>query len=76
MACINPDGTLTAVARAVLAAAEAPATAPAIAAAAALPLYRVRASLRELGRARLVACTSETWQRTEAGSEALALDAC
>ncbi len=49
MPCLNPDGTLTPTARALLTALEAAATAaPALAAHTGLPLWRVRASLREL----------------------------
>ncbi len=49
MPCLNPDGSLTRVARAVLTALETEArAAPAVAMASGLPLWRVRASLREL----------------------------
>lgn len=54
MACINPDGTLTPSAAAVLKAAEAPITPAEIARQVGLPLYRVRSSLRELVEAGLL----------------------
>lgn len=55
MACINPDGSLTPSALAVLRALETPATPAEIAQRAALPLFRVRGSLRELVEAGLLA---------------------
>lgn len=54
MACINPDGTLTPSAQAVLKAAETPCSPAEIAKAANLPLFRVRSSLRELVEAGLL----------------------
>jgi hypothetical protein len=48
VACVAPDGTLTASGRAILKAAERPASAAEVAAATGLPLYRVRGALREL----------------------------
>ncbi len=49
MPCLNPDGTLTETARALLAALETAAgAAPALAAQTGMPLWRVRSSLREL----------------------------
>lgn len=73
MACINPDGTLTAVAAQVLTLLQVPHHPDALAAAAGLPLYRVRATLRETGRAGLIAETPAGWRLTEAGHEALEL---
>ena len=55
MACINPDGTLTRIARAVLTALNPPKSAEQVAIVSGVPLYRVRASLRETAAAGLVA---------------------
>jgi DNA-binding IclR family transcriptional regulator len=74
MACLNPDGTLTAVARRVLTALEPPAADQEVAQRADLPLYRVRASLREMGTAKLVATDGDSFRITEIGLEALELD--
>lgn len=58
MPCLNPDGTLTRVARDLLTALEpAPVSAPVLASATGLPLWRVRASLRELAGQELVAAS-------------------
>ncbi|MCK6443096.1 hypothetical protein [Elstera cyanobacteriorum] len=58
MPCLNPDGTLTRVARDLLTALEpAPVPAPVLASATGLPLWRVRASLRELAGQDLVAAS-------------------
>ena len=78
MACINPDGTLTEVAKRSLTLLAVPHTAAGLAEAASLPLWRVRATLRETGRAKLVACldpdaADPSWQLTELGVEALEL---
>lgn len=56
MPCLNPDGTLTRVARALLTVLErGQADAPGLSAGTGLPLWRVRASLRELAGQDLVA---------------------
>lgn len=78
MACINPDGTLTEVARRSLTLLAVPHTAAQLAEAAGLPVWRVRATLRETGRAKLIACLDPeaddpAWQLTELGVEALEL---
>ena len=78
MACINPDGTLTEVAKRSLTLLAVPHTAAQLADAAGLPLWRVRATLRETGRAKLIACLDPdaddpSWQLTELGVEALEL---
>lgn len=77
MACINPDGTLTAIARAVLGTLEGATkgiTPDALAHGTGLPLYRARASLRELGAAELVAESGGDWRITALGREALTID--
>ncbi len=75
MACINPDGTLSVVARNLLLLLETPHTAEASARALGLPLFRIRATVRELSRAGLIDRTAETLSRTDLGGEALILDA-
>ncbi|PWH19351.1 MAG: hypothetical protein DDG59_03360 [Anaerolineae bacterium] len=67
MACINPDGTLTPTALQVLKAAEQPKTAAELAQAVALPLYRVRSSLRELVGSGFLKEEGERFVLTEAG---------
>lgn len=78
MACINPDGTLTEVARRSLTLLAQPHTVAELSAAAGLPVWRVRATLRETGRAWLVErldpdATDPVWRLTELGEEALEL---
>jgi hypothetical protein len=92
MPCLNPDGTLTRFAHAVLSRLDAgPAGAAAIASASALPLYRIRATIRETAAAGLIepglgsASTlpimekedddSRPWALTPLGREALELGA-
>jgi len=67
MACINPDGTLTPTALQVLKAAEQPKTAAELAQMLALPLYRVRSSLRELVGGGFLKEEAEQYVLTEAG---------
>ncbi|MBE3558194.1 MAG: hypothetical protein IMW89_03095 [Ktedonobacteraceae bacterium] len=67
MACVNADGTVTASARSILAAAQRAASAAEISTAAGLPLYRVRSSLRELVRAGLLRAEGERYILTEDG---------
>jgi predicted methyltransferase len=69
MACINPDGTLTPTAQAVIAALYTPTSAMDIGQTAGLPIYRVRATLRELGEAGLVGEKDGVFQLTETGKE-------
>ncbi len=59
MACINPDGTLTKIARAVLTALNPPKSPYQVSVAAGLPLYRVRATLRETAAAGLIITTAD-----------------
>lgn len=87
MACINPDGTLTMIAASVLGTlgARGPMVAADLARESGVPLYRVRATIRETGRALLIAPAdggaAETadgttvWQLTDLGQEALELGA-
>lgn len=70
MACVNPDGSLTPIAIQVLrgiASQHAGATADAIARAAGVPVYRARASLRELHHAGLVEDEGTSHRITDAG---------
>jgi DNA-binding IclR family transcriptional regulator len=75
MPCVNPDGTLTPVAVQVLrglASLHAPVAMDAIAQAAGLPVYRARASLRELQNAGLVELDGIAHRITDAGRARLA----
>jgi hypothetical protein len=81
VACINPDGSLSVVAKAVLSRLATPMTVPALAEATGLPVYRIRATIRETGRARLIAAAADDadsrdgpWLLTDLGQEALTLD--
>lgn len=67
MACVEPDGTLSTVAREVLEALADGLDAPAIAARLGRPLFRVRASLRELTEAGLVTATADGHALTDDG---------
>ena len=83
MACINPDGSLSVVAKAVLGRLDGrPARVPDLAREAGVPLYRARATVRETGRAGLIAPAGADadpregpFVLTELGREALTLDA-
>ena len=72
MACINSDGTLSSTAQSVLQACQAPATLNQIARMTDLPVYRVRASLRELIEAGLLVESPQGFQVTPAGKDKLA----
>jgi DNA-binding IclR family transcriptional regulator len=67
MACVNPDGTVTPSAKAILAALQKDAAPEQIAAEASLPLFRVRSALRELAEAGLVAPVEARYSLTEEG---------
>lgn len=68
MACVNADGTLTAVAERVLRALLDDVLTPEeIARATEIPLYRARASLRELAAAGYLAEDAGGWRLTDAG---------
>lgn len=71
MGCVNPDGTVSTAARAVLQAMQDGATAADAASAAGLPLFRVRASLRELVDGALVTVEGDLYTLTERGRDAL-----
>lgn len=67
MACVNPDGTVTPSAVAILTALRSADTAELIAPLANLPLFRVRSALRELVAAGLVGVVDGRHSLTEAG---------
>ena len=67
MACVNPDGTVTPSAIAVLMALRTADTAELVAPLADLPLFRVRSALRELVAAGLVAEDDGRYRLTAAG---------
>lgn len=74
MACLNPDGTLTAIARTVLGAVEGGiGEEEALAQAAGIPLWRLRASLREIGAVGLITAQGGGHMLTDKGREVLAL---
>jgi len=67
MACVNPDGTITASATAILTALRSATTAEQVASLTGLPLFRVRSALRELLGAGLVVMEDGAYRLTEAG---------
>lgn len=67
MACVNADGSVTPTARALLRSLESPLGPEAIAAKIGAPLFRVRASLRELQAAGFVAESGGLFRTTDAG---------
>ena len=67
MACVNPDGTVTPSAIAILTALRSADTAELIAPLAGLPLFRVRSALRELVTAGLVEAVDGHHRLTDAG---------
>jgi len=67
LACVNPDGTVTPSAIAVLTALRTADTAEQVAPLADLPLFRVRSAIRELVAAGLVAVDDGRYRLTDAG---------
>jgi len=67
MACVNADGSITPTAQALLRSLESPLGPEAIAAKIGAPLFRVRASLRELQAAGFVAESEGLFRATDAG---------
>ena len=66
MACVNPDGTITASATAMLDAMKSPGTPEQIAQQTGLPLFRVRSGLRELVEAGIASeCDGKYQARAE-----------
>lgn len=68
MACINPDGTLTASAQMMLSALRTPATPVELAQQTERPLFRVRSTLRELAEAGLVEESEGRYRLTAEGA--------
>lgn len=69
MPCIQSDGTLTSWAEAMLAALESPQDVRELAGSLGLPVFRVRASLRELSQADLVESVEGGFGLTDHGRE-------
>lgn len=73
MACVNADGSLTPIAQKVLGALEQPATVTEINQRSGVPLYRVRASVRELAQLGMLEEKNELFCITEKGQIHLAI---
>ena len=71
MACVNADGSLTPIAQKVLSALEPPATVIEINLRAGIPLYRVRASVRELADLGMLEEVCEIFYITDKGKKHL-----
>ncbi|MCE5249029.1 hypothetical protein LLG96_02290 [bacterium] len=67
MACVNPDGTLSGTAKALLGILDKPLTPEEISAKMGAPLFKVRSSLREMAGAGFVAESNGAYTVTEAG---------
>lgn len=72
MACVNPDGSLSASARAMLEQLAQPMTAEQVAAESPEPLFKVRANLRDMVEAGLVEKTEEQYRTSELGRQKVA----
>jgi predicted transcriptional regulator len=68
MACVNDDGSITPTAKALLKSLDSPLGPEAIAAKIGAPLFRVRASLRELQAAGFVAEADGLYRATDQGA--------
>ena len=71
MACINPDGSLSTVAMLMLDFLMEPHTEQEIVERAAQPIYRIRASLRELADSEMVELVGNQWSITAKGTDTL-----
>jgi len=69
MACINPDGTLTPSAKAILSAVSSPASLEEVAKSTGLPLFRIRSSIREMLEAGLAEEKEGKYAATKLGQE-------
>lgn len=67
MACVNPDGSVTASAKLMLDLLREPRTAEDAAAQAGMPLFKVRSSLREMVESGLVEMVGDQYRSTESG---------
>ena len=72
MACVNADGTLTPIAQKVLSALEPPATISEINQRSEIPVYRVRASVRELADLGMLEVVNGLFYITKKGKTQLA----
>ncbi len=72
MACIGPQGELTESARKMLTALESPSSPEDVASRTSLPLFRVRAGLRELAEGELVTMINSLYTPTDRGRSLLA----
>jgi len=69
MACVNPDGTLTPSAKAMLFALSSPLALEEVATSTGLPLFRIRSSIREMLEAGLVEKEEGKYAATKLGRE-------
>lgn len=69
MACVNPDGTLTPSAKAMLSALSSPVALEEVAKSTGLPLFRIRSSIREMLEAGLVEKEEGKYAATRLGRE-------
>jgi predicted transcriptional regulator len=69
MACINPDGTLTSSAKAILSALSSSITLEEVAKSVGLPLFRIRSSIREMLEAGLVEEKEKGYGTTKLGRQ-------
>ena len=71
MACINPDGTITQSARAVLQSLQLARSPQELSASLGFPLFKIRSSLREMEEAGLIKKSGEQYIITDLGRELL-----
>ncbi|GAG97825.1 unnamed protein product [marine sediment metagenome] len=69
MACVNPDGTLTPSAKAMLSALSSPLVLEEVAKSTGLPVFRIRSSIREMLEAGLVEKEEGKYAATKLGRE-------
>jgi predicted transcriptional regulator len=69
MACVNPDGTISPSAKALLKALETPLSAEEVSGRLGQPLFRVRSSLREMLEAGLIVVQGDKYQASEEGKK-------
>ena len=69
MACVNPDGTISPSAKALLKSLETPLGADEVSGRLGQPLFRVRSSLREMVEAGLVVVHGDKYQASEEGKK-------
>ena len=69
MACINPDGTLSPTAQAVISALRTPSLVEDLGRVTGLPVYRIRSTIRDLIEAGLVNEKDGKYQLTESGKK-------